>query len=348
MQERIPEQIAYLVGALRESAQYPMPIVPQFAGLNFWYLPVEGGSPAALLAFAHQTVPGIAGGTAGEFVALSQALPIEAILERRLMPVGDEARAALGTWLELHADSSIPVSREVALGMGDPAADQARDEVFLRHMERMEQARQLLAAILPHVGNHAPIVIADSGATMIDAGELRLRLVADGWQIERMPKSEEMAHNRHMDRLLGASGLLNAVLPSLGIHTTVIIEPIESTALLIGNVRVTPSHQGWRVVADENLSELMDLTVPEGAAFDWNDVFDAMIAARNSWRPSAYLAVINCAVAIGTQAALDFISNYSDDTSPAHEIAAQALARALGREDAWHAATIADQHEPAP
>ena len=92
MQEPIPEQIAYLFGALRESAQYPVPIVPQFEGLNFWYLPPAGGSPAALLAFAHQTVPGIAGGTAGEFVALSQALPIEAILERRLMPVGDEAR----------------------------------------------------------------------------------------------------------------------------------------------------------------------------------------------------------------------------------------------------------------
>jgi hypothetical protein len=283
MQDHIPEQIAYLVGALRESAQYPMPIVPQFEGLNFWYLPPEGGSPAALLAFAHQTVPGIAGGTAGEFVALSQALPAEAILERRLMPVGDEARAALGAWLELHADSTTPVLIDAALGTGDPAADQARDEVFLRHMERMEQARQLLAAVLP----------------------------------------------------------------SLGIHTTVRLEPIDSTALLIGNVRATPSHQGWRVTIDENLSEMMDLTVPEGAAFDWNDVFDAMIAARNSWRPSAYLAVINCAVAIGTQAALDFIGNYSDDTSPAHEIAAQALARALGREDAWHAATIADQREPA-
>jgi hypothetical protein len=347
MEEHIPEQIAYLVEALRESTQYPVPIVPQFEGLNFWYLPPEGGSPAALLAFAHQSVPGIAGGTAGEFVALSQALPVETILERRLMPVGDEARAALGAWLELHARSITPVSMDAALGTGDPIADQAQDEVFLRHMERMEQARQLLAAVLPHVDNHAPIVIADSGATMIDAGELRLRLVADGWQVERMPESEEMAHNRHMDRLLGASGLLNAVLPSLGIHTTVMIEPIESTALLIGNLRVTPSNQGWRVVVDENLSEMMDLTVPAGAAFDWDDVFDAMIAARNSWRPSAYLAVINCAVAIGTQAALDFIGNYSDDTSPAHEIAAQALAQALGREDAWHAATIADQREPA-
>jgi hypothetical protein len=348
MQARIPEQIAYLVGALRESAQYPVPIVPQFEGLTFWYLPPEGGSPAALLAFAHQTVPGIAGGTAGEFVALSQALPGEAILERRLMPVGDEARAALGIWLELHTDSSTPVSMDAASGAGDPIADQARDEVFLRHMERMEQARQLLAAVLPHLGNHTPVAIVDSGATMIDAGELRLRLVADGWQVERMPESEEMAHNRHMDRLLSAHGLLIDVLPSLGIHTTVMIEPIESTALLIGNVRATPSDQGWRVVIDENLSELMDLTVPEGAAFDWNDVFDAMIAARNSWRPSAYLAVINCAVAIGTQAALDFIGNYSDDTSPAHEIAAQALARALGREDAWHAATAAGQPEPAP
>ena len=106
--------------------------------------------------------------------------------------------------------------------------------------------------------------------------------------------------------------------------------------------------QGWRVTIDEHMPEMMDLTVPEGAAFDWNDVFDAMIAARNSWRPSAYLAVINCAVAIGTQAALDFIGNYSDDTSPAHEIAAQTLARALGREDEWHTATIAGQHEPAP
>lgn len=346
MQTRIPEQIAYLAEALRESAQYPVPIVPQFEGLNFWYLPPDGGSPAALLAYAHQTVPGIAGGTAGEFVALSQALPIEAILERRLMPVGDEARAALGVWLELHADSSTPVSMDAASGTGDPIADQARDEVFLRHMERMEHARQLLTAVLPHVGNDAPIVIADSGATTIDAGELRLRLVADGWQVERMPESEEMAHNRHMDRLLDASGLLKAVLPSLGIHTTVMIEPIERTALLIGNVRATPSNQGWRVVVDENLSELMDLTVPAGAAFDWNDVFDAMIAARNSWRPSAYLAVINCAVAIGTQAALDFIGNYSDDTSPAHEMAAQALARALGREAEWHAADTASQHEP--
>lgn len=348
MQTRIPEQIAYLAGALRESAQYPVPIVPQFEGLNFWYLPPEGGSPAALLAYAHQTVPGIAGGTAGEFVALSQALPIEAILERRLMPVGDEARAALGTWLELHAHSSTPVSMDATSGAGDLFADQARDETFLRHMERMEQAQQLLAAVLPHVGNDAPIVIADSGATTIDAGELRLRLVADGWQIERMPESEEMTHTRHMDRLLGAHGLLNAVLPSLGIHTTVMIEPIERTALRIGNIRATPSNQGWRVVVDENLSELMDLTVPEGAAFDWNDVFDAMIAARNSWHPSAYLAVINCAVAIGTQAALDFIGNYSDDTSPAHEIAAQTLARALGREDEWHTATIAGQNEPAP
>ena len=75
MQAQIPEQIAYLTGALRESAQYPVPIVPQFEGLNFWYLPPDGDSPAALLAFAHQTVPGIEGGTTGEFVALSQALP---------------------------------------------------------------------------------------------------------------------------------------------------------------------------------------------------------------------------------------------------------------------------------
>jgi hypothetical protein len=348
MQAQIPEQIAYLTGALRESAQYPVPIVPQFEGLNFWYLPPDGDSPAALLAFAHQTVPGIEGGTTGEFVALSQALPIEAILERRLMPVGDEARAALGVWLELHTDSSTPMAMDATFGASDPIADQARDEVFLHHMERMEQARQLLAAVLPHVGNHAPIVLADSGATTIDAGELRLRLIADDWQVERMPEGEEMAHNRHMDRLLGAHGLLNAVLPSLGIHTTVMIEPIESTALLIGNVRATPSNQGWRVTIDEHMPEMMDLTVPEGAAFDWNDVFDAMIAARNSWRPSAYLAVINCAVAIGTQAALDFIGNYSDDTSPAHEIAAQTLARALGREDEWHTATIAGQHEPAP
>ncbi len=345
MQARIPEQIAYLIGALRESAQYPVPIVPQFEGLNFWYLPPEGGSPAALLAFAHQTVPGIAGGTAGEFVALSQALPAEAILERRLIPVGDEARAALGAWLELHDHSSIPASMDATLSKDDPIADQVRDEVFLRHMERMEQARQLLAAVLPHLGNHAPVVIADSGATTIDAGELRLRLVADGWQVERMPESEEMAHNRHMDRLLGAHGLLNAVLPALGIHTTVMIEPIESTALLIGNVRVTPSNQGWRVTIDENMPEMMDLTVPAGAAFDWNDVFDAMIAARNSWRPSAYLAVINCAVAIGTQAALDFIGNYSDDTSPAHEMATIELARALGRDEEWRAATGADQKQ---
>jgi len=135
VKELIPEQIAYLVRALRESEQYPVPIVPQFEGLNFWYLPPEGGSPAELLFFAHQTVPGIEGGAAGEFVALSQPLPIEAILERQLMPVGDEARAALGAWLELHAHISTPVSMDAALGTGDPIADQAGDEVFLRHME---------------------------------------------------------------------------------------------------------------------------------------------------------------------------------------------------------------------
>jgi len=210
----------------------------------------------------------------------------------------------------------------------------------------MEQARQLLAAVLPHVGNYAPIVIADSGATTLDAGALRLRLVADCWQVEHMPESEERALERITDRLLAATALLNTVLPYLGIHTKVIIEPIDSTAMVIGNISVTPSDQGWRVAIDASFPEVMDLTVPDSATFDWNDVFDAAIAARGSSWPSAYLAVINCASGIGTQAALDFIGNYSDDTSPAHEMATIELARALGREEEWHAATIADQKQP--
>jgi len=291
----MPEQIAYLVGALRASERYPVPIVPQFEGLNFWYLPSEGGSPAELLFFAHQTMPGIEGGAAGEFVALSQPLPVEAILERQLMPVGDEARAALGTWMELHLGIITPASMDANLGKGDypflsglgldnahPVADQAADELFLRHMERMEQARQLLTAVLPY----------------------------------------------------------------LGIHTKVIIEPHDSTAMVIGNIRVSPSDQGWRVAIDASFPEVMDLTAPDSATSDWNDVFDAAIAARGSSWPSAYLAVINCASGIGTQAALDFIGNYSDDTSPAHEMATIELARALGREEEWHAATIGDQKRP--
>jgi len=109
---------------------------------------------------------------------------------------------------------------------------------------------------------------------------------------------------------------------------------------------VTPSDQGWRVAIDASFPEVMDLTVPDGATSDWNDVFDAAIAARGSSWPSVYLAVINCASGIGTQAALDFIGSYSDDTSPAHEMATIELARALGREEEWHAATIADPKQP--
>ena len=317
-QEFSPEEIAALELALETGEIMRQPTEPQLDDQTFWYLPAAGSSPGALLFHARQA-HAIDGVLAGEYVALRAALPVKTILARSLTPIGDNARQALGTWLDEHADSNTM----------DP------------HMERMEQIEHLLNRLLPHVGIYAPAHIVDSGATLIDAGPLRLRLNGDEWLITRDDSAE-----RHLDTLRFGVGLLNDILPFVGVHRPVQIEPIERTSLLIGNVRATPSAQGWTVAVDPDLPEELDVALPEGAAFDWNDVLDAAIAARNDWRPSSYLQVVHVAVGIGTQSALDFLSNYSDDQSPAHELAVQALAEALGRQEEWHTALMAGQKAP--
>ena len=318
-QEFSPEEIAALELAL-ETGDVLRPVeLPWLDGQAFWYLPATGSSPGALLFHARQA-HAIDGVLAGEYVALRAALPVKTILARSLTPIGDHARQALGDWLDEHADRITM----------DP------------HMERMEQIEHLLNRLLPHVGIYAPAHIVDSGATLIDAGPLRLRLNGDEWLITRDDSAE-----RHLDTLRFGVGLLNDILPFVGVHRPVQIEPIARTSLLIGNVRATPSAQGWTVAVDPDLPEELDLTLPDDCGFDWNDVLDGCIDARNNWRPSAYLHVIHIAVAIGTRAALDFISNYSDDGSPAPDEAVQELAAALNRTAEWEAAVTAGQFTPA-
>ncbi len=48
----------------------PLPIVPQLAGLDFWYLPSAGDAPTALL-FLARFYHDAEGGTAADYVALT-------------------------------------------------------------------------------------------------------------------------------------------------------------------------------------------------------------------------------------------------------------------------------------
>lgn len=217
---------------------------------------------------------------------------------------------------------------------------------FLARMAQMQAACDLLNQVLPHVGIVAAAVIADSGATWIDAGPLRIKLLPEGWKVARVD-NEERAADRLLERLVEGSLLLNELLPFVGVHRKVQPDVVEGTSLLIGSVRATPVTSGWKVAVDPSIPEPIDLTLPDDCGFDWNDVLDGCIDARNNWRPSAYLHVIHIAVGIGTRAALDFISNYSDDGSPAPDIAVQMLAEALGRLEEWEATVAAGQFTPA-
>jgi hypothetical protein len=219
------------------------------------------------------------------------------------------------------------------------------DNEFIARMAQMQAACELLNQILPHVGIVAAAVVADSGATWIDAGPLRIKMLPEGWKVARVD-SEERASDRLIERLVEGALVLNELLPFVGVHRKVHPDN-DQTSLLIGSIRATPVQSGWKVAVDPSIPEPFDLTVPEHASADWNDVLDAAIEARNSWRPSGFLQVIHCAIEIGTAAALDFISNYSDDGSPAPAIAVQMLAEALGRLPEWEATVAAGQFTPA-
>lgn len=348
MKELNPDEIQHLIKVLAESEHIPRPIVPQLEGLIFWYLPKAGDSPAELMQWAMRECAA-EGGTAGDYVALSKPLLVEQILERWLTPVGDEARQALGTWLELHYNVITSASMDANLAKGDPYMtalgldnvhpidEQEADTAYLEHMNNVQAVVELLNKLLPEVGIFAPVIIVDGAATEIEAGPLRLRLVADGWQVMRVD-DEERAHERHMDRMLAAFGLLNAVLPTLGITAKVMIEPILGEAILIGNVRVEPGPSGWTSRIDTDIPVEFDLTIPDGVAGDWNEVLDAALAARGNWRASASLAVIAAASNIGTPAAHAFIAGYSDDQSPSQDETVRDLAEALHRLPEWEAA----------
>ena len=337
MKELTQQEIAQLIQAWQAGAAFPEPIVPQFEGLDFWYIPRPGAAPGVLVQIAQRA--GHRADCADAYVAMNAPLAVETILIRAITPVGDKARGALVSWLQLHYGIT-------QADIDAAPAPHAEPNPFLAHMERMQHACDLLNQLLPHVGIMAQAIIADSGATWIDAGPLRLRLVADGWRIDRSD-DEERAAVRRLDRLMEGVLLLNEILPFVGVLLQAQVDPVEQTSLLLGSIRATPVPSGWKVVADPNIPELMDLAVPDGCGFDWNDVLDACIDARNNWRPSAYLRVIHTAIGIGTAAARDFISNYSDDGSPAHDLAVLDLATALGRTADWEAAQTATQFTPA-
>ena len=108
MNELSKAQTDRLAQLLRDGATVPLPIVPQLAGLDFWYLPSAGDAPTALLFMArfHHDAEG---GTAADYVALNKPLPVERILEQEITPVGDPARQALATWLKLHYDITVEI-----------------------------------------------------------------------------------------------------------------------------------------------------------------------------------------------------------------------------------------------
>src|SRR6266542_3690083 len=148
-------------------------------------------------------------------------------------------------------------------------------------------------------------------------------------------QAEDGRFQRQMDTLLGYVGLLNAILPRFGVHAPAMIFDSGATSLHTGPIIALQTADGWQI--GDFPYEEPDLTVPKGAAFDWNDVFDAALAARENQRKGDgsadhYLAVINAAMQIRTVAAYAWVEAYSDTTSPAHEMAVQELARALGRE----------------
>jgi hypothetical protein len=101
MNELTTAQTDRLVQLWRDGAAIPLPIVPQLAGLEFWYLPSPGDAPGALLFMArfHHDAEG---GTAADYVALNKALPVDQILEQQITPVGEKARGALATYLKEH------------------------------------------------------------------------------------------------------------------------------------------------------------------------------------------------------------------------------------------------------
>jgi hypothetical protein len=328
------QEIAQLIQAWHAGAAFPVPIVPQFERLDFWYLPRPGAAPTVLVQIAQRA--GHRADCADAYVAVSAPLAVETILIRAIIPVGDKARGALASWLQLH----------YGIGEAEMNAPPSEPNPFLAHTERMQQACDLLNQVLPHVGIVALAVIADSGATWIDAGPLRIRMLPEGWKVARVDH-EERAADRHLERLVDAQLLLTELLPLLGIHSGAEIDQEQQTSILHGSIRATPVQSGWRVAIDPTRETPLDLAVPDDCGFDWNDVLDGCIDARNNWRPSAYLHVIHIAVAIGTRAALDFISNYSDDGSPAPDEAVQELAAALNRTAEWEAAVTAGQFTPA-
>lgn len=158
-----------------------------------------------------------------------------------------------------------------------------------------------------------------------------------GWALmERdLAQGDDAPFQRRMDTMLGHVGLLTALMLHFGIHTPIQILDSGATTFQVGHVTARLVAEGWQV--ERFLTEEPDLSLPPNPAFSWSDVFDAALEARQGQQMSraateAYLSVINMAALIGTRVALDFIANYSDMTSPAHEIALRELARALGRE----------------
>ncbi len=150
-----------------------------------------------------------------------------------------------------------------------------------------------------------------------------------------LAQEDDAPFQRHIDTMLSHVGLLTALMPHFGVHTPIQILDSGATTLQVGHVTARLVTTGWQV--ERFSAEEPDLSLPPNPAFSWSDVFDAALEARQGEQTSraateAYLSVINMAALIGTPAALDFIANYSDTTSPAHDIALRGLARALGRE----------------
>src|SRR6266545_2178646 len=115
-----------------------------------------------------------------------------------------------------------------------------------------------------------------------------------------LAQEDDAPFQRHIDTMLSHVGLLTALMPHFGVHTPIQILDSGATTLQVGHVTARLVATGWQV-------ERFSAEEPD-------------------------LSVINMAALIGTPAALDFIANYSDTTSPAHDIALRGLARALGRE----------------
>jgi len=286
----------YVVGAVYpEPSEVELARPEAFAGLEFWY----------------------AARRAGE-----HSKPIQDLMERIVLAPAFHA-ALSGDFLAVNG--ALPPKLLVEFGLL-PIGKKSRSELET-WMER--HAIHELGEAMMQIDQDRGLYTSgkDADPFLVELGLENVHPVDE--------QAEDGRFQRHMDTLLGYVGLLNAILPRLGVHQPAMIFDSGATSLHIGPIIAQQTAEGWQI--GDFPYEEPDLTVPTGAAFDWNDVLDAALAARENQRKGDssadhYLAVINTAMQIRTVAAYAWVEAYSDTTSPSHEMAVQELARALGRE----------------